>query len=641
MIRCLTFLFCLFWLSNSTMAQNGDYYPVTAVPFTSVIVTDKFWQVKIETNRTSTIPIAFKRSEETGRTNNFKVAGGILKGKHNGGRGFDDSDVFKVIDGASYSLQTHLDAALEKYLDSLIYFIDKAQEPDGYLYTVKTIIKDSSHRDSKLPKWVGDEDGSHELYNLGHLYEAAVAHFQATGKKTLLNIALESADLVNNVFGWGKLEMVLGHQEIEIGLVKLYTVTEEKKYLNLAKFFLDKRGQSKANTVYNQTHKKVINQNEAVGHSVRALYMYSAMADVAALTGDKSYMNASDKLWHDIVDTKLYIIEGVGAAGGSEGFGGKYELPNLKAYNETCAAVANVFWNERLFLTYADAKYIDVLELALYNNVISGVSLDGDKFFYPNRLASDGHSERSEWFKTSCCPSNIARILPSIPGYIYAYDKESIYLNLFISSKATINKSGNKIIVEQESNLPWDGDVSFIISPAIESSFNVKVVIKVNGKQINFTAEKGYAVINQKWRKGDNVTIYFPVEVREIISNENIKSNKGTVALQAGPIIYCTKRVDYKNGISSNLMLDDKQPLLLKYNALLLHGVMTIEGKASSFYENDENKMTDSQVLFKAIPYYAWANREQKDMEVWLPVFKEAVKPVKKPTIESLSKVTS
>lgn len=664
--RHLSFFFCATLFLSAQ--QQESPYPIDPIAFTQVEITDSFWKERLEVNREVTIPIAFERSEETGRIRNFKVAAGLEEGTYNTKRGYDDSDVFKVMEGAAYSLSQHPDPELERYLDSLITIVGMAQEDDGYLFTVKTILGVSdAHRDAKEPKWVEVERGSHELYNVGHMYEAAVAHYRATGKRNFLDIAIKNADLVDREFGWGKRELVPGHQEIEIGLVKLYSATGEKRYLDLAKFFLDKRGKSPRRETYDQTHLPVVDQDKAVGHSVRAVYMYAAMADMAALSGDDDYVGAMDKLWHDIVDTKLYIIGGIGAAGGHEGFGDHYELPNLRAYNETCAAIANVFWNYRLFLTHADAKYMDVLERSLYNNVLSGVSLDGDKFFYPNRLESRGHTLRSEWFNTSCCPSNVSRFLPDVPGYIYARNDRDVYVNLFISSRTDFLLSNKKVAIEQASQVPWSGKVDFTIDPEVASDFSFRIripgwaserpvpsdlysfsrplkediVIKVNGEPIDFSKEKGYAVIERTWNKNDKVRVEFPYGVRVVKSHPRIKENTGKIALQAGPIVYCVEGFDLENGQANNIYLDQDQEFELVYEKDLLNGVMTVNGKATFVEESGGDQNRSQEIDFKAIPYYGWANRGGSEMEVWVPTSEDVVFSEPRATMGSKAKLAT
>src|SRR5664280_2920857 len=460
-------------------SSTGEDYPIKPVPFTSVKLTDNFWAPRIKRNASITIPIAFGYCESTGRVKNFEIAAGRDTGKFQTIYPFDDSDVYKIIEGASYSLQTFPDPKLELYLDSLIHKIALAQEPDGYLYTNRTIAE--THGGVGLHEWAGknrwemDSVLSHELYNLGHLYEAAVAHYQVTGKRTLLDIALKSADLVNKDFGWDRVKVYPGHQVIEMGLVKLYRVTGEKKYLDLARFFLDVRGPN--GEAYNQANKKVIDQTEAVGHSVRATYMYSGMADIAAIEKDDAYLNAITRIWEDLVYGKIYITGGIGDTGGNEGFADPFVLPNMSAYCETCASIGDIFTNHRLFLLHGQSKYYDILEKTLYNSMLSGVSLSGDRFFYPNPLESNGQHLRQAWFGCACCPSNVARFVPAIPGYIYAVTDKDLYINLFISNDANMLLGKRKVNITQKANFPWDGKVEINVNPETSGNFTLKIRI--------------------------------------------------------------------------------------------------------------------------------------------------------------------
>ena len=407
-------------------ARPAHDYPVQPVPFTAVHLDDVFWAPRIETNRQVTVPFAFQQCELSGRVDNFERAAAVLRGemltnKKPPGYPFDDTDLYKVIEGASYTLSVHPDPKLDSYVDSLIAKIGAAQEKDGYLYTTRTIDPQKPHPWAGTARWELEKVDSHELYNLGHLYEAAVAHYQATGKRSLLDIALRTADLLTATFGPGKKSIWPGHQITEMGLVKLYRVTGNERYLDLARFLLDQRGpdgDKGAGRTYNQSQAKIIEQTEAVGHAVRATYMYSGIADVAALTGDQAYLKAVDTIWQNLVARKLYLTGGIGATGSGEAFGADYEMPNMTAYNETCAAIGNDYWNHRLFLLHADAKYVDVMERTLYNGLISGVSLDGKSFFYPNPLESNGQHARSPWFGVACCPGNITRFMASVPGYL-------------------------------------------------------------------------------------------------------------------------------------------------------------------------------------------------------------------------------
>jgi hypothetical protein len=474
-IACILILISGCGRSSSSDAD----YPIQPVPFTQVKLTDNFWAPRIKKNASVTIPIAFGYCESTGRVKNFEIAGGLDTGKFQTIYPFDDSDVFKIIEGASYSLQTIPDPKLDAYLDSLIWKIGLAQESDGYLYTNRTIAEMHGgvglHEWASRDRWGLDSILSHELYNLGHLYEAAVAHYEATGKRTLLDIAVKSADLVNKDFGWDRETVYPGHQVIEMGLVKLYRTTGEKKYLDLARFFLDLRGPK--GEQYNQAHKKVVDQTEAVGHSVRATYMYSGMADIAAIEKDEAYLSAITKIWEDIVYKKMYLTGGIGATGGNEGFADPYVLPNMSAYCETCASIGNIFTNERLFLLHGQTKYIDILEKTLYNSMLSGVSLSGDRFFYPNPLESNGQHQRQAWFGCACCPSNVARFVPAIPGYIYAVTENELYINLFISNEASITMGKKKVSVLQQADFPWNGKVVISVNPENSGKFDLKVRI--------------------------------------------------------------------------------------------------------------------------------------------------------------------
>ena len=626
---------------------------LTAVPFTEVTFADGFWTPRMETNRRVTIPYDFKKCEETGRIDNFAKAGGLMEGKFKGIR-FDDSDVFKVIEGAAYSLRIHPDPELDRYLDDLITKIAAAQEEDGYLYTCRTIDPSNMPRDTGETRW-SFLQSSHELYNVGHMYEAAVAHYQATGKRALLDVAIRNANLIDRVFGPDKRRDVPGHEEIEIGLVKLYGVTGDERYLALAKFFLDERGQANGRKVYGeycQDHKPVSKQNVAVGHAVRAGYLYTGMADVAALTGDADYVGALDKIWQDVVSKKLYVTGGIGARGGGESFGDDYELPNKTAYCETCAAIANAMWNHRMSLLHADAKYIDVLERVIYNGFLSGISLSGDKFFYPNPLASDGKYQRSPWFGCACCPTNIVRFMPSLPGYAYACGEDCLYVNLFVRGSAAIKMGANIVRVTQQTRYPWDGSVKIMIEPESQTTRKVfticiripgwtqespvpsdlyhysdlgpkdwtqrKVTVTVNGEPITLELEKGYMRIRRLWEVGDIIGLNFPMPVRRLRSHKKVKDNAGLVALQRGPVVYCFEGADNPQGVS-DLVLPPDATLRTEYRGDLLGGVVTLSGRGKIRQAQENGTTVLKDIEMTAIPYYAWAHRTKNEMAVWLP----------------------
>jgi uncharacterized protein len=638
-------------------------YPVKPVPFTAVHIADAFWAPRIEINRTVTIPFAFGKNQQTGRVGNFERAAEVLQGhppenRKPPGYPFDDTDIYKALEGASYTLSVHPDPKLAAYLDELITKIAAAQEPDGYLYTARTIDPQHPHEWSGPERWVKEEVLSHELYDFGHLYEAAVAHYQATGKRTLLDVALRTADLLTSTFGPGKASIWPGHQIAEMGLAKLYRVTGDERYLALARFMLDRRGTDAApgeDHVYNQAHIRVIDQTEAVGHAVRATYMYSGMADVAALTGDQSYIQAIDRIWQNVVGRKLYVTGGIGARHEGEAFGDDYELPNATAYNETCAAVGNDFWNHRLFLLHGDSRYIDVLERTLYNGLLSGVSLDGKAFFYPNPLESAGRYTRSPWFGVACCPGNITRFLASLAGYVYAQRADSIYVNLFIAGSADIAMaSGNKVQLVQATRYPWDGDVRITVRPQAPGPFALRirvpgwagndavpsdlyhfttpvttpVTLSVNGQNVALTTEQGYAVVTRPWQTGDVVWLHLPMPIRRVVASSEVSADRGRVALQRGPIVFAAEWPDNPGGHVLNLMLPDTEPLRAEFRPTLLNGVEVIAGHALAYSADATGTVTPRTQPFVAIPYYAWANRGPGEMSVWLADSEDTVRPL-------------
>ncbi|MBW8682717.1 glycoside hydrolase family 127 protein [Chitinophaga rhizophila] len=654
----------------SVKAQLKKDYPIQPVAFTQVQVTDNFWAPKIRVNAEITIPYTLEQCRKTGRIDNFKRAAHTIPGDKMTEYTFDDTDLYKVIEGASYGLQVRKDPALEQYLDTLINIIGAAQEKDGYLYTFRTVNATQPHAWIGARRWEEEEDLSHELYNSGHLFEAAVAHYQATGKRNLLDIAIRNADLLVKTFGFGKEERFPGHQIVETGLTKMYRVTGNKSYLDLAKFFLDVRGPGKKYSgEYNQSYKKVVDQHEAVGHAVRATYMYTGMADVAALTGDQEYLHAIDDIWHDVVEKKLYITGGIGATGNGEAFGKPYDLPNMSAYAETCAAIANVYWNSRMFLLHGDARYIDVLERTLYNGLLSGVSLSGDRFFYPNPLMSMGQHQRSAWFGCACCISNMTRFLPSMPGYIYAQNKDDLYVNLFAGNTADIQLPAGKVRLEQQTNYPWDGKVAITVNPATTNGFSLHIripewangkpvpgdlyfeadsavrqplTILLNGKPVKYKTSKGYAVLQRNWKKGDKVSFELPMEVLKILARDSVTADKNRFALQRGPIMYCLEGPDNKDAVVQNIVVEKNAPVQATYKPGFLNGVTVLEmqGTAASRQLNTDQLTSTAQPV-TAIPYYTWANRGPAEMTVWIPYEASAARPKPAPTIASKSKVSA
>ena len=638
-----TFLTCI-CITGSAQINHG--YPINPVPFTSVKVTDNFWGQRLQASREVTIPLAFSKCEETGRYENFVKAAHPSDTYKVEGFSFDDTDVYKTIEGASYSLQTYPDKKLQKYIDSVLVIVAGAQEPDGYLYTARTMNPKHPHNWAGKERWVAVENLSHEFYNLGHMIEGAVAHYQATGKRNFLNIAIKYADCVCREIGNGPQhkKYVPGHQIAEMALVKLYMVTGDKKYLDQAKFFLDTRGYTSRKDAYSQAHKPVVEQDEAVGHAVRAVYMYSGMADVAAITGDSSYIKAIDKIWDNIVSKKIYITGGIGARHAGEAFGNNYELPNQSAYCETCAAIGNVYMNYRLFLLHGDAKYFDVLERTLYNGLISGVSLDGGSFFYPNPLSSNGKYSRKPWFGCACCPSNVSRFIPSLPGYVYAVKNDQVYVNLYLSNKAELKVDKKKILLEQETGYPWNGDIRLKITQG-NQDFTMKLRIpgwvrgnvlpsdlysyadnqkpayqvSVNGQTVESDVNDGYLSIARKWKKGDVVEVHFDMIPRIVKANPKVEADHGRVAVERGPIVYCAEWPDNRFNVHS-ILLNQHPQFKVTDKPELLYGIRQITTDAQALSYDKAGKLVTKDVELTLIPYYAWAHRGEGDMEVWLPI---------------------
>ena len=617
--------------NNGQQMMVNSQYPIDPVPFTSVKVDGGFWGQRLQASREVTVPLAFSKCEETGRYRNFENAAHPSDTIHVGGFSFDDTDVYKTIEGASYLLQTYPDEKLKNYIDSVLVIVAGAQEPDGYLYTARTMNPKHPHEWAGSMRWEKVEELSHEFYNLGHMLEAAVAHYQATGQRDFLDIAIRYADCVIREVGPnpGQVVRVPGHQIAEMGLAKLYLATGDKKYLDQAKFFLDYRGKTEHRDPYNQTHLPVLEQKEAVGHAVRATYMYAGMADVAALTGDQGYIHAIDTIWDNIVSKKMYITGGIGSTNDGEAFGANYELPNATAYNETCAAIGMVYVNHRLFLLHGDSKYYDVLERTLYNGLISGVSLEGDAFFYPNPLEvrKERKYQRQAWFGCACCPSNISRFIPSLPGYVYAVKDNDVYVNLFMGNTSTLQVNGKPVTLKQETAYPYSGEVKLVIEEA-NQPFTMKVRIpgwarneampsnlyafadglqsqysvKINGEVIKTELQQGYCSISRDWKTGDVVELSLDLQPRLVKANNQVEADRGRVAVQCGPIVYCAESPDNEQSIGS-ITLNGQTQLKVEWQPEKLHGINQI--------------VTDNGVTL--IPYYAWAHRGVSDMEVWIP----------------------
>jgi len=638
-------LLVLFTASGKINAQKNAVkntgYAITPVNIQNVKITDAFWLPIIKRVQEKTIEYAIHKCEEEGRLDNFLIAGGKMKGETKGQMPFDDTDVYKIIEGASNTLISEPNPKLEKLLDSLIGIIKIGQEKDGYLTTWRTI------NPAKPPApWVPVIEGkrweslqiSHELYNSGHLIEAAVVHYQATGKRNFLDIAIKNANMLVQTFGDGPNQVhgVPGHQIVETGLVKLYQITNNEAYLDLAKYYLDNRGNPKNHKLYGtyaQDDIPVVQQKEAVGHAVRAVYMYAGMTDIAAIYNNKEYLNAVNDLWTNVVNKKMYITGGIGAIHDGEAFGKNYELPNLTAYNETCAAIGDVYWNHRLHNLTGNSNYYDVIERTLYNGLISGISLDGKQFFYPNALESDGvHKNnrgsctRQAWFDCSCCPTNLIRFIPSIPGLIYSTSKDVLYVNLYASNTAKITLDKTQLEISQETNYPWNGKVAVTVNPKKESEFTIKLRIPgwarnqvlpgdlysyksaspvvasvtINGVAFTQQGKDGYVTITRKWKKGDFIKLDLPMEVKEVVTSDKVEGNIGKVALEYGPIVYAIEEMDNTSNFDK-ITINAKDTFKVTKEDNLLGGVNTIQ-----------------TANLKAIPYYSWSNRGIGKMKVWI-----------------------
>ncbi len=621
--------------------EGASGYLLAPADIRNVRLTDDFWLPIIERVQEKTIDFALEKCREEGRFDNFLIAGGRMEGQVKGAMPFDDTDVYKIIEGASNSLISAPNPQLETLLDSLISIIAVGQEADGYLTTWRTIDPAAPPAD-----WVEVNEGkrweslfmSHELYNAGHLYEAAAVHYRATGKRNFLDIALKNADLMVTTFGdgEGKIAAVPGHQIIETGLIKLYQITGKEDYLNLARYFLDHRGDPENHELfgpYSQDHLPVTQQTEVVGHAVRAVYMYAGMTDIAAIQQDTAYLEAVHTIWENMVSKKMYITGGIGASRSGEAFGDAYELPNLTAYNETCASIGNVYWNHRLHNLTGDVRYFDVIERTLYNGLISGLSLDGKKFFYPNALESDGvytfnqgACTRKDWFDCSCCPTNLIRFLPAMPGLIYSSRADTLYVNLYASNTASVSLKDRTVEITQETDYPWNGRVSLQVEPENEGEFTLKLrvpgwarnevlpgdlyryaetsttqnTLTINGADTGFTPADGYYTITRDWKAGDVVELDFPMQVRRVLASPEVAENRGKAALEYGPVVYAIEETD--NPGMDNLALSPDAAFEVALEPDLLGGVNTLHNEQLT-----------------AIPYYAWSNRGIGKMKVWLP----------------------
>jgi uncharacterized protein len=641
-MKCIVFVAMIAGVPAAHSQQLSDIRPVS---FAQVTITDEFWKPKLEKVARVTVPVCIQQTEvKTPRIRNFeKVARG--QGEKHEGIYYDDSDVYKALEAIAYSLRNLPDKSLESKADEWIEKIAAAQEPDGYLNTYYSL-------GGLERRWTDME--KHEDYNAGHLMEAAVAYYNTTGKRRLLDVAIRFADHIDATFRQSNRHWVSGHQEIELALVKLAHATGERKYLQLSDWFLQQRGHGYGKGViwdqwkapeYCQDILPVKEQKDITGHAVRAMYLYTGAADVAAALNDPGYMNSMKLVWEDVVYRNMYITGGIGSSGRNEGFTLDYDLPNEDAYCETCASVGMVFWNQRMNRLTGESKYIDVLERSLYNGALDGLSLSGDRFFYGNPLSSEGGYGRSEWFGTACCPSNISRLIASLGDYIYATSKDGIYVNLFVGSSVDVTLNKGSMKLRQETNYPWQGKVAIHVTAPRKMRATMRIRIPgwvdnvaapgqtyfyldtvstdlqfaVNNKRIPYTREKGYAVIDREWRTGDLISFELPMKVKRVTSGEKIKSNVGLVALERGPLVYCFEHPDNQGDVL-NIVVPDEAEITSGFKASLLEGVVAIQvgGLVARPSEDGKNVQMMKQIL-TAIPYYTWANRGQGPMQVWVP----------------------
>jgi hypothetical protein len=619
----------------------------------AVTLTDQFWVPWQRRNRERTIPHIYEQCKDTGRID-------ALRGVWNpevvrrGPLGqnipvlFWDSDIAKWIEAASYSLATHPDGQLDALLDEVVALVSQAQRRDGYLNTWFTTVEPQK-RWTNLRDW-------HELYDAGHMIEAGVAHYQATGKRTLLDVVCRYADHIASVFGRESDQRrgYPGHPEIELALVKLFHATGEQRYLDLARYFVDERGRQPhyfdgearargedpatfwAHTYeYNQSHRPVREQQEVVGHAVRAAYLYSAMADLAAEDGDAVLLATCEHLWRHLTTKRMYVMGGIGTSKHNEGFTRDYDLPNESAYAETCAAIALVFWAQRMLQIDCNRRYADVMELALYNAVLSGVSLDGTRFFYDNPLSSTGDHHRQEWFVCPCCPPNLSRILASLGGYIYAQSDHEAVVHLYVQSEAELRLGEQRVTLRQETNYPWDGAVTIQVSVDAPTTFGLRLRLPgwcsaprltLNGEMMNLAdaVENGYGSINRTWQNGDTVVLDLPMPVERVYAHPDVRADVGSTALRRGPLVYCLEQMDHTVPLH-RMVLPAQATLTARFDENLLGGVVVLEGQGAALRDAGWNDTLYRTTLpetepcdIRAIPYYAWDNRESGSMQVWL-----------------------
>jgi uncharacterized protein len=657
-------------------------YPVKPVPFTDVSFTAGLWRQRQETNHRVTLPFALGQLESSKRMLNFDLAAETMRRRAAGEKSFqntpptqypfDDSDVTKVLEGAAFSYSVRPDPALAARMEAMIARVAAAQEADGYLFTFRTMHPDSpAHPWIGRERWLKDPGLSHELYNLGHMFEAGVAHARATGSDSLLDVCLKSAGLLHRDFGDGRLVVAPGHQVVEMGLAKLFRITGDQRWLELARIFLEARGRSGGGTEYSQDHLPVTRQREAVGHAVRANYLYSGMADVAALKGDRQYLEAITAIWENVVGKKLHLTGGCGARGAGEAYGDNYELPH-RCYNETCAAIAFLFWNHRMFLMTGDGKFMDVFERTLFNGFLSGVSLGGDRFFYPNPLEYDGkeannhgHAGRAPWFGCACCPPNILRTMASLGGYVYAVRDRDLFVNLYAQGEARAGVAARTVGISQETQYPWNGVVKLTVRPEggpHEFALCLRVpgwvagrplptdlyhyanpepaawTIKVNGTPVQAGLTDGYARIRRTWQPGDVVELDLPMPVRRVAGNAKIAATRGQVALERGPLVYCFEGIDNGGSVFDFALPPGCDPKPV-FRGDLMGGVMVLEIAGALRVKRGDQGVVGEPAALVGIPYAFWNNRGLSPMAVWLGQDAANARPAPAPTLASQARV--
>jgi len=631
-------VFIAFGFSLQIVAAQSPMEKFEFINFSKVNITDRFWKPKMDLVATATLSACIYQTETaTPRIRNFeKVA--RKKGEKHEGIYYDDSDVYKALEAISYSISTRHDAALEKKADEWIDKIAAAQLADGYLDTYFTL-------NGVDKRWTDVE--KHEDYNAGHLIEAAVAYYDATGKTKLLEVAIRLANHIDSTFRMANKPWFSGHEEIELALVKLYRVTKDDRYLKLADWYLQQRGRYKqwGNSGYWQDVLPVKEQKNITGHAVRAMYLYTGAADVGSLTGDVAYMNAMKSVWEDVVQRNMYLTGGIGSAGSNEGFTHDYDLPNQSAYCETCASVGMVFWNQRMAQLSGDGRYVDVLEKSLYNAALDGLSLSGDRFFYDNPLASNGQNTRSAWFGTACCPANIARLVSSLGNYIYGKSADGIWVNLFVNSNTRLLLGTDSVLIKTETNYPWEGKVRINIVPDAGKKFKVRIRIpgwvrgeaspgalyryiqykpapvefQINGKKIESIMEEGYAVFEREWKKGDQISFSFPMDPLRITAMDSLRNDVGKMALQRGPFIYCIEGADNGGAVWNILVKPATVFNALPYK-ILNEPVIALQATVDqSVAAKNGYQVNTQKKKITAIPYYTWANRGANAMRVWIP----------------------